>query len=481
MNQASFKTPKKESTQWQPLLTKRFFTRGLLAIGIGAVAVVLTTSFIGNDNHNTVVKKERVAVNFQTSGSSQVENLTNLETQNTQKPTVPEQLAASTTLEPEETFTWKKQIVRSGDNLTAIFKRVLLGAADVHRLMSSSPLAMPLSNMRPGEELRFGFTENGTLAQLKYTKSRLESYIFKSADDESSTYVAEHIIREPEITTAYRESTIEDSLFLAGDRAQLPHNLIMEIANIFGWDVDFALDIRKGDHFAILFEEKSLDGEKIGTGNILAAEFTNQGRTFKAVRYVDSQGKANYFTPEGLSMRKAFLRAPLDFTRISSNFNLRRKHPIHKSIRAHRGVDYAAPRGTPVFSAGDGKVIGAGYSKANGNYVFIQHGQRYTTKYLHLNKRAVKNGQTVRQRQVIGTVGSTGYATGPHLHYEFLVNGVHQNPRTVSLPQALPIDDAERSEFDTATASLTNQLALHKQSTQLAMLTEKDQQSTSTQ
>ena len=482
MSQASFKTPKQQSGPLQHLLTSRFVTRGLPVIGCCVFVVILATSFMEpNDDDNTTVQVESVAVSFQSSDDPPTETPIVASAQTTEQQAVQEELTATDPAVPEETFTWKKQIVRSGDNLTAIFKRVLLGSADVHRLMSSSPLAKPLSNMRPGEELRFGFAENGTLAQLKYTKSRLESYIFKSADDKSSTYVAQHIIREPEITTAYRESTIEDSLFLAGDRAQLPHNLIMEIANIFGWDVDFALDIRKGDHFAILFEEKFLDGEKIGTGNILAAEFTNQGRTFKAVRYVDSQGKANYFTPEGLSMRKAFLRAPLDFTRISSNFNLRSKHPIHKSIRAHRGVDYAAPRGTPIFSAGDGKVTASGYSKANGNYVFIQHGQRYTTKYLHLNKRSVKTGQTVRQRQVIGTVGSTGYATGPHLHYEFLVNGVHQNPRTVSLPQALPIDDAERSNFDTATASLTNQLALHKQSTQLAMLTEKDQQRTSTQ
>lgn len=178
-------------------------------------------------------------------------------------------------------------------------------------------------------------------------------------------------------------------------------------------------------------------------------------------------------------MRKAFLRAPLDFTRVSSSFNMKRLHPVFKTLRPHRGIDYAAQRGTPVYAAGDGKVTASGYSKANGNYVFIQHGQRYTTKYLHLNKRSVKTGQTVRQRQVIGTVGSTGYATGPHLHYEFLVNGVHRNPRTVPLPKALPIDKAERAAFETATVALMDQLASHQQSTQLAMLSEQNQQQTS--
>ena len=167
-------------------------------------------------------------------------------------------------------------------------------------------------------------------------------------------------------------------------------------------------------------------------------------------------------------MRKAFLRTPLDIFRISSGFNLRRKHPIHKKIKAHRGVDYAAPRGTPVYAAGDGKVIATGYTKANGNYVFIQHGQTYVTKYLHLNNKKVRKGQTVRQRQLVGTVGSTGYATGPHLHYEFLVNGVHRNPRTVKLPQALPIAQTEKQAFTRRTAPVLAQLAEYQAATRLA-------------
>ena len=168
-------------------------------------------------------------------------------------------------------------------------------------------------------------------------------------------------------------------------------------------------------------------------------------------------------------MRKAFLRTPLDIFRISSGFNLRRKHPIHKKIKAHRGVDYAAPRGTPVYASGDGKVIEAGYSKANGNFVFIQHGQTYTTKYLHLNRKKVRKGQNVRQSQVIGTVGATGYATGPHLHYEFLVNGVHRNPRTVALPKANPIPSSEKNRFTKTAIALLEQLTKNQQATQLAL------------
>ncbi|MEZ0151677.1 MAG: peptidoglycan DD-metalloendopeptidase family protein, partial [Candidatus Reddybacter sp.] len=232
-------------------------------------------------------------------------------------------------------------------------------------------------------------------------------------------------------------------------------------ANIFGWDIDFALDIRKGDEFSVLYDEKFLDGEKVGSGDILAATFSNHGATFNAVRYIEQDGSINYYTPDGKPMRKAFLRAPLDFTRISSNFSLRRKHPVHKRIKAHRGVDYAAPRGTPVYAAGDGRVVASGYSKANGNYVFLQHGGKYVTKYLHLTKRLTSKGKHVSQGKTIGTVGSTGYATGPHLHYEFLVNGVHRNPRTVKLPDAKTIAKNQRNEFIAQTVPLLNQLNQH--------------------
>ncbi|MEH6468512.1 MAG: peptidoglycan DD-metalloendopeptidase family protein [Porticoccus sp.] len=453
---------------WQSLIAKRphkphLFTAGAVALfAIGLLAIL--------PSKEAAAKRQEVSIDL----SFQESDRQAIEVKN-QDPAKAHQLPSSNpappavATEPTESLNWKTQTVRSGDNLSTLFQRVSLDAGDVHRLMSSTPLAKPLVDMRPGQEIQLGLNKAGELAQLKYTKSKLESYVYKSSEtDSGQKFTGQHILLEPEIMTAYRESVIEDSLFLAGDRAQLPHGMIMGLANIFGWDIDFALDIRKGDRFALLYEEKFLDGEKIGNGNILSAEFTNQGKSFRAVRYQNSEGLANYYTPEGYSMRKAFLRAPLDFARISSGFNLRRKHPIHKKIRAHRGVDYAAPRGTPIFSAGDGRVSATGYSKANGNYVFIQHGQRFTTKYLHLNKRKVKKGQSVKQRQVIGTVGSTGYATGPHLHYEFLVNGVHRNPRTVALPQAKPIHEQERVKFEQDTAPLMMQLANYRQSSKLA-------------
>ena len=356
---------------------------------------------------------------------------------------------------PEPALRWVEQTVGSGDSLSLLFSRAKLSAADVYKVSSSKDGKL-LRNLYPGESFRFGLNKTGELEELQYIKSKLVSRIYSLEGDSYSSELRE---LKPDTLLSYREGIIKDSLYLSAQQANLPDKLIMELANIFAWDIDFVFDIRQGDSFSILFQEKYLDGEKFGVGDIVAASFTNRSKSYNAVLYTDSQGHSSYYTPEGLSMRKAFLRAPLDIFRISSGFNLRRKHPIHKMIKAHRGVDYAAPRGTPVFSAGDGKVTATGYSKANGNYVFVQHGQTYMTKYLHLNKKKVRKGQVVKQRQIIGTVGSTGYATGPHLHYEFLVNGVHRNPRTVKLPQANPISATELAAFKLATTPVLTQLA----------------------
>ncbi|MDG1819412.1 MAG: peptidoglycan DD-metalloendopeptidase family protein [Porticoccaceae bacterium] len=364
------------------------------------------------------------------------------------------------TIAPEEitpALSWTEQRVSSGDSLSTLFTRAELTAIDVYQVSSSQDGKL-LRNLYPGELFRFGLDSVGQLQELHHVQSKLVSRVFTR---EGKSYSSEQRVLEPDTLLNYREGVIKDSLYMSGLEADLPDKLIMELANIFAWDIDFVFDIRKEDSFSLLFEENFLEGEKLSVGDIVAATFTNRGKTYQAVRYTNDQGVSNYYTPEGLSMRKAFLRTPLDIFRISSGFNLKRKHPIHKKIKAHRGVDYAAPRGTPVYSAGDGKVIAAGYSKANGNYVFVQHGQTYITKYLHLNKKKVRKGQSVRQRQLIGTVGSTGYATGPHLHYEFLVNGVHRNPRTVKLPQANPIPKAEFAAFQTATQPMLRQLAQH--------------------
>ena len=214
----------------------------------------------------------------------------------------------------------------------------------------------------------------------------------------------------------------------------------------------------------MLYEELYLDGERIGTGDILAAEFTNKGKIYQAVRYTDQQGHTDYYSPDGHSMRKTFLRSPVAFSRISSRFSTGRKHPILNRIRAHKGVDYAAARGTPVKATGNGKIILRGKKGGYGKTVVIKHGSNYSTLYAHLNSyaRGLRNGSRVQQGKIIGYVGSTGLATGPHLHYEFLVNGVHRNPLTVKLPDAAPLPKKYRQDFKLATENLLAQLELAK-------------------
>jgi len=376
----------------------------------------------------------------------------------------------TTTPEVAQTLplTEKAITVKSGDNLSRLFQRAGLNDRDVYELTSKSPEAKALKRIHPGHQLVFGIGTDNKLQELRYIEDRMQSTVFLRQDE---GFTAERVVRSPDIQTAYRKASIDSSLFLAGQQAGMESSLILELANIFGWDIDFALDIRQGDHFQVLYEEEFLDGEKIGNGAILAAEFTNQGKSFRAVRYTHTDGSSQYYTPEGKSMRKAFLRAPLDFRRISSNFNPRRLHPIYKTVRPHRGTDYAASRGTPVYASGSGRVIASGYTKANGNYVVIQHSNNIQTKYLHLHKRKVRKGQKVSQKQLIGTVGSTGYSTAPHLHYEFVVNGVHRNPRTIlqKLPKAKSVPQAEQERFRQQTQYTLAQLDSYQQNIQLAM------------
>jgi len=369
----------------------------------------------------------------------------------------------ATATPPAPTENWTTVTVKNGDSLTALFLRAKLTERDVYYITQAAKNheEANLHLLRPGQTISV-VVDNGLLKKLRYEKSRLESTLFTRNE---SGYDVEEIIRTPDIQTRFAAATLKDSLFLAGQKANMPQKSIMELANVFGGVIDFILDPRKGDSFTVLFEEQYLDGEKIATGNILSAQFINRGEIHTAVRYVDPKGKVGYYSPDGVSMRKAFLRSPVDFTRISSSFNLKRKHPVLNTIKAHRGIDYAAPTGTPIVSAGEGRVIRAGYNQLNGNYLFIQHGQQYTTKYLHLSKRHVKQGQKVKQGQLIGRVGATGRVTGAHLHYEFLVNGVHRNPRTIldKLPKAKAISKAEMPAFKQAISPVLTQLSTHQE------------------
>jgi murein DD-endopeptidase MepM/ murein hydrolase activator NlpD len=368
---------------------------------------------------------------------------------------------------PTVNSTFHTETVSAGDNLSLLFQRAGLSDTSLYELMNSNPAAKQLTRLYPGQRFQFEILD-GVLQSLTFQKDRLHAINFTRSENgfnQSSSNV------DPDTKIAYREATIINSLFLAGTDAGMEESLIMELAGIFGWDIDFALDIRTNDSFKVLYEEKFLHGEKLGNGAILAAEFTNQGSTYRAVRYTDTNGDSGYYTPEGNSMRKAFLRTPVDFARISSPFNLNRKHPILNTIRAHKGTDYAAPRGTPIKAAGDGRVVWAGTKGGYGRTVIIQHGQAYKTLYAHMNQygRGITNGTRVKQGQVIGYVGTSGLATGPHLHYEFYLNGAVRNPVSVPLPKAKSVPTSELATFAQQTQPLVAQLESFGDKIQVAL------------
>ncbi|MCG9729910.1 peptidoglycan DD-metalloendopeptidase family protein [Shewanella sp. Isolate13] len=346
--------------------------------------------------------------------------------------------------------------VKSGDTLAALFERAGLTAKDVYDVTQLPKAKKNLLKIMPGDDLVIAKTEDGNLAKLTYHLDKITTLIVTHTD---SGYHEQIVTKKVEARTKFASATIQNNFWNAGVNAGLTPNQIMQLATIFGWDIDFALDLRKGDQFAMIFEEEYADGEFLKNGNILAAEFTNQGDRYTAVRYKDG----NYYSEEGRSMRKAFLRSPVDFKYVSSSFNPRRLHPVTGQVKAHRGVDYVAAVGTPIKAAGNGRVIKSSYNKYNGNYVFIKHNDTYTTKYLHLTKRKVKTGQSVKQGQIIGTLGSTGRVTGPHLHYEFIVNGVHRNPRTIKLPKSEPIAKKEKAQFATLSKTMMAELEHNKQ------------------
>jgi len=349
---------------------------------------------------------------------------------------------------------WDVIQVESGQTLDAIFRSRGYSVSLLHEIIKLNKETTKLPRLRLGQELLFKDNADGGFSQLRVELGETR-FITVSLDEEGLS-VAD-IYREVDRRQQHATGVIQNSLFVAGKNSGLSDNMVMKLANIFGWDIDFVLDIRKGDSFSLIYEKLYRDGKFLRDGDIYAATFINQGEVFRAIRFVSGDG-FSYFTPEGRNMKKSFLRAPLNFSYITSNFSPKRYHPVLKRVKAHRGIDYGAPRGTPVYSAGDGKVIRSAYSKYNGHHVFIQHANGIVTKYLHFTKRKVKTGQRVRQGQTIGTVGSTGLASGPHLHYEFVVNGVHRNPRTVKLPKADPLPATELPEFKRIAEPLIAQL-----------------------
>jgi murein DD-endopeptidase MepM/ murein hydrolase activator NlpD len=353
-------------------------------------------------------------------------------------------------------------LVRRGDTLEQLFRRNGLSLSDLAAIVALPDATQALRLLKPGDRVEVAHRDG----QIMSLQRELDEVKLLSIARSGEGFAVRTVERPVDVRTTAAHGVIQSSLFEAGTAAGISDRLVMDMAGIFEWDIDFIQDVRDGDQFSVIYEELWRDGVKRRDGDIVAAEFVNQGKSYRAARFEDSDGHADYYTPEGRSVRKAFIRAPLNFTRISSNFNPNRRHPLLNTIRAHRGVDYAAPTGTPVRAAGAGKVAFRGVQGGYGNVIILQHGGNITTLYGHMSRFGkARVGAHVEQGDIIGYVGQTGLATGPHLHYEYRVNGVHRNPRTVTLPPAEPVPPEHQNEFRLATEPLWHELDLFPQTT----------------
>lgn len=340
--------------------------------------------------------------------------------------------------------------VTKGDSLAKIFNRVGLSNQVLARILKGEAKSQ-LTRIHPGDQLSLMLTEDKQLDSLRYRLDALTEFVIQH---DGEKYLSSTETTPTEKRIAHARGEIRSSLYGAAAKAGLTDTQIMNLAEVFAWDIDFALDLRKGDKFTVVYEEILKNGDPIATGNILAAEFINDGQVHRAVRYEDKDGRVGYYAPDGRPMRKAFLRNPVKFSRISSHFSLKRWHPKLHRFRAHKGTDYAASSGTPIRAAGDGKVIFAGRKGGYGRVVIISHGSRYTTLYAHLSRygKGIRKGKRVTQGQMIGRVGQSGLATGPHLHYEFRVDGAHRDPLRVKLPGSPRLPESVMADFRSQTA-----------------------------
>jgi murein DD-endopeptidase MepM/ murein hydrolase activator NlpD len=332
-----------------------------------------------------------------------------------------------------------------------------LDTADLAAIRQLPGIRQSLDFLKPGDAIKLTHAD-GELKELTRKVSETQTLKVVRQDD---GFAAKMIDNPVQIRVRTATATIDSSLFQAAEAADISDIVALKLANVFAWDIDFVLDIREGDRFTAVYEQIYQDGKYLRDGEVLAAEFVNSGKVYRALRFVTESGSASYYTPDGLPMRKAFLRAPVEFTRVSSVFNPHRLHPILNLIRGHMGTDYAAPTGTPVHAAGDGRVSFAGRRGGYGNALVLAHSNSVSTLYGHMSRfaRNIRVGTHVQQGEIIGYVGMTGLATGPHLHYEYLVNGVHKDPQTVQLPGGEPLRAQALQKFRGLTAPLLSDLS----------------------
>lgn len=377
------------------------------------------------------------------------------------------QAAASDSIQMPQPSPWTTVEVSRGQTFSTLLEGQGMPRTDWVAVLALGGDTDRLKRLQVGDKLHFRMSDDNRLEELSYEFDELRTLQIRRIEGqlEAITLTAD-LERRP----ARAHAEITSSLFASGVDAGLSNRLIMEMAEIFSYDIDFALDLRQGDRFALVYEELYKNGEKLRDGNILAAEFVNQRRHLQALRHEDSEGRGAYYNAKGESLRTAFKRTPLDFARISSPFNLNRRHPILNTIRAHRGTDYAARSGTPIRATGDGKIVFQGVKSGYGRVVIVKHGSAYETLYAHMSRfrSGLGPGKHVSQGQVIGYVGQSGLATAPHLHYEFRVNGVHKNPVTVPLPRANPLSRAQMASWQPLAQSWLAQLDEMAQQQQLA-------------
>jgi len=365
---------------------------------------------------------------------------------------LPTQDPTSTTLEDtatldavDDTDSWSVVSVRSGQTVGDIFHQNGLNPGILQQLLGNSANAAALKNVHPGDEFAFLRAGDGTLHGLRFDRDDHTRVVVSFDTDGMHQRIVDRLI---ERRTHVAHGVVERSLFDAGAQAGMSDAMVLKLANAFGYDIDFAQDLRQGDSFTVIYDDVYREGERLRDGEIVGATFINRGKRYSAFRYTDAAGNTMFYSDDGRPLRKAFLRTPVEFTRISSLFTAGRMHPILGTMRAHRGVDYAAPSGTPIHAAGDGKITFRGWQNGYGNVVILQHGGHYSTLYGHMSRFAsIRDGQRVSQGQTIGYVGATGMATGPHLHYEFRIDGTHRDPLSVTLPKPEPLPQVELARF----------------------------------
>lgn len=353
----------------------------------------------------------------------------------------------------------REERIQSGDTLASALTRLKIDELDIQRLLSTEAARQGAGQLKAGQRIQATTTANGQLTELTFANAEGGSlHVLRQGDSFISQQASELL----ETRVIMRSGRISSSLFAATDSAGVPDSIADKIADIFSTQINFRDDLRRGDTFSVIYTVNFRNGEPVAAGKLLAAEFVNAGTSHRVVLFRDPFGQENYYTPEGESLKKGFLRSPLEFTRVTSSFSSSRRHPLYGFHRAHTGVDFGAATGTRVKATSDAVVAFAGRKGGYGNLVILRHNNGYETYYAHLNGFAsgLRKGQAVEQGQIIGYVGSTGASTGPHLHYEIRIAGIPYNPIAIKLPGAAPLSASLKSNFLQQTASWNQRLVL---------------------